>query len=238
MHRFDRTAMRLAGLVSILAALAGTAGDLALEYTPNAAHLMSRQSLYLLDVPPGRLLLGHYLGVVAILLEIAGFWAVYRALQPAGERYALPFFLVNALGAMLGAAFHATFVFVGLTLQAQARVTGPAYSEFAELLASFSAARIGLAVPALFAIMMCSLLYAFTVGFKPTLYPRWMAFCNPLIFLLLIVALTLTVPRSALVLAPTAINVSHLLFFTCATLASWSGSPASNRRPFVPRIVA
>jgi len=238
MHRFDRTAMRLTGLISILAALAGTVGDLALEYTSNAAHLMSRQSLYLLDVPPGRLLLGHYLGVVGILLEIAGFWSVYRALQPAGERYALPFFLVNALGAMLGAAFHSTFVFVGLTLQAQTRVTGAAYSEFAELLANFNTARIGLAIPALFAIMICSLLFAFTVGFKPTLYPRWMAFCNPLVFLLLIVSLTLTVPRSALVLAPTAINVSHLLFFICSTTAMWSGSSGSNRRSFVPQIVA
>jgi len=238
MHRFDRTAIRLAGLVSILAALSGVAGDLALQYTSNTEHLMSRQSLYLLDVSPGRLLLGHYVGVVGILIEITGFWSVYRALQPAGERYALPFFLVNAFGAMLGAAFHATFVFVGLTLQAQARVTGAAASEFTELLASFNAARVGLAIPALAAIVICSSLFAFTVGFKPTLYPRWMALCNPLIFLLLTVGLTLTVPPSAQVLAPTAINVSHLLFFVCSTTATWSGSPGSNRRHFVPRVVA
>jgi hypothetical protein len=238
MHPFDRTAIRLAGLVSILAALLGIAGDLALQYTSNTEHLMSRQSLYLLDVSPDRLLLGHYLGVVAILVEIAGFWSVYRALRPAGEHYALPFFLMNAFGAMLGAAFHATFVFVGLTLQAQSRVTEPVSSEFTELLANFNTARIGLAIPALAAIVIGSLLYAFVVGFKPTLYPRWMAFCNPLVFLLLIVALTLTVPRSALVLAPTAINVSHLLFFLGATIASWNGASTSKRRPFVPRIVA
>jgi len=237
MHRFGRTAIRLAGLISILAALSGVAGDLALQYTSNTEHLMSRQSLYLLDVSPGRLLLGHYLGVVAILIEIAGFWSVYRALQPAGERYALPFFLVNAFGAMLGAAFHATFVFVGLTLQAQSRVTGTAYSEFAELLASFNSARVGLAIPALAAIVFGSLLYAFTVGFKPTLYPRWMAFCNPLIFLLLIVALTLTVPPSARLLAPTAINLSHLLFFICSTTAMWSGPPGWNRRSLVPPLL-
>ena len=238
MHRFDRTALRLAGLISILAALLGAAGDLALQYTSNTDHLMSRQSLYLLDVPPGRLLLGHYLGVVAILFEIAGFWSAYRALRPAGERYALPFFLLNAFGAMLGAAFHGTFVFVGLTLQAQARVAGTASAEFAELLESFNTARVGLAIPALAAIVFCSLLFAFTVGFKPTLYPRWMALCNPLVFLLLTVGLTLAVPQSALVLAPTAINVSHLLFFVCSTTATWGGASGSSRRPFVPRFVA
>lgn len=238
MHRFDRTAIRLTGLVSIMAALMGSAGDLALQYTSNTEHLMSRRALYLLDVPPGRLLVGHYLGVVGILLEIVGFWAVYRAMKPAGERYALPFFLVSAFGAMLGATFHATFVFVGLTLQAQSRVTGAAASEFTDLLASFSTARVGLAIPALAAIAIGSFLYALTVGFKPTHYPRWMALCNPLIFLLLVVALTLLVPATAPVLAPTAINASHLLFFLCSTITTWSGAAGSNRRPFVPRIVA
>src|SRR6478609_2191534 len=82
MHRFDRTAIRLTGLISILAALLGSAGDLFLQYTSNSEHLMSRRALYLLDVPPARLLLGHYLGVVGILFEIVGFWAIYRALKP------------------------------------------------------------------------------------------------------------------------------------------------------------
>ena len=238
MHRFDRTAIRLTGLISILAALLGTAGDLFLQYTSNSEHLMSRRALYLLDVPPARLLLGHYLGVVGILFEIVGFWAISRALKPAGERYALPFFLVNAFGAMLGATFHATFVFVGLTLQAQSRVTGAASAEFTDLLASFNTARVGLAIPALAAIVIGSFLYVLTVGFKPTHYPRWMAFCNPLVFLLIVVGLTLVVPVSAPFLAPTAINVSHLLFFLCSTMVTWSRDSGSNRRPFVPRIVA
>jgi hypothetical protein len=83
-----------------------------------------------------------------------------------------------------------------------------------------------------------SFLYVLTVGFKPTHYPRWMAFCNPLVFLLIVVGLTLVVPVSAPFLAPTAINVSHLLFFLCSTMVTWSRDSGSNRRPFVPRIVA
>jgi hypothetical protein len=220
MQEFDRNAIRLAGLIAILAALLGVVGDLVLQYTSRTDHLMSRQSLYLLDVSPGRLYWGHYLGVGAILIEIVGFWSVYRAVRPAGERFALPFFLVNAFGAMLGAAFHATFVFVGLTLHVQSQATGAAYEELGELLASFNAARIGLAIPALAAVVIGSLSYGLIVAFRPTLYPRWMALCNPLVFLLLIVALTLAIPPSALVLAPAAINLSHLMFFICATAAA------------------
>jgi hypothetical protein len=100
------SAIHWAGIISILAALLAVAADLALQYTSNMGYLLSRQSLYLLDVPPDRLFLGHYLGFIAILLETLGFWQVYRALQPAGERYALPFFLISAFSAMLGAAYR------------------------------------------------------------------------------------------------------------------------------------
>jgi hypothetical protein len=215
------TAMRWAGMIAILAALSGVAADLALQYTSNTEHLMSKQALYLLDVPPSRLLLGHYLGVAAILIETFGFWQIYRALQAAGERYALPFFLISAFGAMLGAAYHATFIFVGLTLQAQSGTVGPANQAFADLLSSFTAARIGLAIPAILGIVLSSLWYVFVVGFKASAYPRWMAICNPLVFLLLIIVITIAIPVSALILAPTALNLSHLIFFICSTAALW-----------------
>jgi hypothetical protein len=109
-------------------------------------------------------LAGHYLGVVAILAEIAGFWQVYAGLQPAGERVALPFLLVNAAGAAVGAIFHASFVFVALTAQAQQGTTGATYQAFAELLAGFNGQRVGLVGVAGPGIVIGSIWYAFTVG--------------------------------------------------------------------------
>lgn len=211
--------VRRAGIVAILAATLGVVADLVLQYTPNAAHLFSDQSLYLLDVSPSRLFIGHYLGVVAILAETIGFWQVYRALQPAGQRLALPFFLISSFGAMLGAAFHSTFVFVGLTLQAQSAAAAAAGQAFGPLLASFESARVGLAIPALLGILISSLWYAFVVAFRASDYPRWMALCNPLVFLLVITVLEFGIRPLALVLAPAALNLSHLLFFICSTAA-------------------
>jgi hypothetical protein len=215
------TMIRWAGIIAITAALLGVIADLALQYTANTAHLLSDQSLYLLDVPPSRLFVGHYLGVVAIFIEIVGFWQIYRALQPAGERFALPFFSISAFGAMLGATYHATFIFVGLILQAQSGEAEATRQTFTTLLANFDSARIGLAIPAILGIVISSLWYAFIVGFKPSHYPRWMAFCNPLVFLLLIVILAIGIRPFALVLAPTALNISHLLFFICSTVVLW-----------------
>ena len=122
---------------------------------------------------------------------------------------------------MLGATYHATFVFVGLTLQAQNGAVAAVSQAFTALLASFDAARIGLAIPALLGIVISSLWYAFIVGFKPSDYPRWMAICNPLVFLLLIAVLAIGIRPLALVLAPTALNLSHLLFFIFSTAALW-----------------
>src|SRR5437763_1770549 len=77
----DRSSeLRRAGIVAIVAAAAAVYADLMLQYTPNAAHLGSRDYLYLLDVPARRLLIGHFAGVVAVLLEIAGFWQIAQGL--------------------------------------------------------------------------------------------------------------------------------------------------------------
>jgi hypothetical protein len=224
---YSSKAVRRAGLVAVFAALLGVVADLALQYTPNAAHLLSDQSLYFLDVSPSRLFFGHYLGIVAILAEIAGFWQVYCALGPGRSRLALLFFLISSFGAMRGASFHGTAIFVGLTLQAQNAAGAASHQAFSGLLASFDLARVGLAIPALLGIVLSSLLYMFVVGFRSSDYPRWMAICNPLTFILLIVVLALSIRPLALVLAPTALNLGHLMFFILSTGTLWNiGSEA------------
>jgi hypothetical protein len=79
--RISLATPRLAGIIGCAAAVAAVAADLALEYTPNSAHLLSSQYLFLVGVPQWRLVLGHYLGICALPLEIAGFWLVYQGAQ-------------------------------------------------------------------------------------------------------------------------------------------------------------
>lgn len=209
---------RLAGIIAILAAIAGIAADLILQYTPNSAHLLS-ESLIALDVSPARLLVGHYLGIAAILLETAGIWQVYGGLRPAGQRVALPFLLVYAAGIAVGAAFHGTFVFVALAAQAQQGTTGAAYQSFSDLIAAYSAPRIGLLAVAVLTIVIGSLWYSFAVGFRQTAYPGWMAWLTPLTFVIVLGLLGRAIPPLGLVIAPTALNLSHLAFFVVTTAA-------------------
>lgn len=121
---------------------------------------------------------------------------------------------------MLGAAFHGTFVFVGLTLQAQ-RAVPASHEAFAELLRSFSAAQTGLAIPAILGILLSSVWFGVVVSRKPTAYPRWTAMCNPLVFAILSIAVARAVPSMAFILAPITLNFSHVLFFICTTASVW-----------------
>jgi hypothetical protein len=116
----DQRLVRAAGLTGAAAAALSAWSDFVLQYTPDPSHLMSRQYLFLLDRSPADLLLGHYVGIFAILLQIAGFWAVTRGLALAGRAAALSYFFLGASAMALGAAFHATFAPIGLALHTMA----------------------------------------------------------------------------------------------------------------------
>ena len=57
---------RAPGYAGLFAAAVAVVSDLALQYTPVAAHVGSPDYAYLLDVPRERLLFGHFVGVVAV----------------------------------------------------------------------------------------------------------------------------------------------------------------------------
>src|SRR5262245_55700752 len=109
-------------LVSGLATAAGVAAilaDLALEYTPDPGALFSPTYRYLAAIPEWRLLMGHYLGIAAITLEISGFWVVYRLARAGGVRAALPVLLATAYCTVIGVAFHGSAALLAVLVQAQ-----------------------------------------------------------------------------------------------------------------------
>jgi len=212
--------LRRAGVVAIVAAAAAVYADLMLQYTPNAAHLGSRDYLYLLDVPARRLLIGHFVGVVAVLLEIAGFWQIAQGLLPAGVRTSRAFFLLSAFTFGLGAAFHAMFASIGLALQAVRGAGGPA-ALTGEVAAAVRPAHEALGVVTVLGIAALSILFAAVVGLKKTMYPRWLAWFSPLA-----VALVLTLAgrfsiQLRLVLLPCSLNLANLVLFTLSTILLW-----------------
>ncbi|HEV7506020.1 MAG TPA: DUF6796 family protein [Thermoanaerobaculia bacterium] len=213
--------MRWVGIVAIVAAAVAVYADLMLQYTPQAAHLGSRDYLYLLDVSARRLLIGHFVGVVAVLLEIAGFWQIAQGLLPAGAGKSRAFFLLGAFTFGVGAAFHAMFASIGLALQAL-RDAGGSTALLGEVAAAVRPAHEGLGVVTVLGIAALSIFFSAVVGLKKTMYPRWLAWFNPLaVALVLTVAGRLSI-QLRLVLLPCSLNLANLLLFALSTLLLWN----------------
>jgi hypothetical protein len=216
-------ALRAAGLVAIGAALACAVGDLALQYTPNSRDLFAPDYRELASIPEWRLLLGHYLGVVALPLQLAGMWLMYQALLPAGQHLAGPIACLGGYSVAVGPALHSMFAILALLVQAEvgaAPGTRPAVASALERAGPF-VNPLGAVI--LTAILVTYLSYAIVVGFRPTRLPRWMALCNPVTFLMLEALLALAVPGVALVVVPAGLNLAHLGFYLLLTILLWNG---------------
>jgi hypothetical protein len=208
---------RSACLVGAVAAALAVAADLALQYTGNAAHLGSKAYAYLLDVPPRRLLVGHFLGVGAILLEIVGFWGVARGLEAAGRLFEPLFLGIAAAAFAVGAAFHAMFAGIGLVLHHLAE-NGATPERLAGVAGAFRPAHEGLGAVPVFGMLLLSLVFSLAVVRGRSRFPRWMALASPLPVALALAALARAVPGLWLVVLPAGLNIANTILFLLAAI--------------------
>lgn len=222
-------ALRAAGLLAVGAALACVAGDLALQYTANQADLLAPDYRYLIGIPEWRLLLGHYVGVLALPLQLAGIWLMYQALLPAGRWFALAVGLGGAYAVAAGPGLHSTFGILALVVQA--RASAAPHSATQAVLASILQRTDPFVTPlgaVILTVMLLTYLgYALVVGFRHTRLPRWMALCNPITFLLVGGLLSLAIPAVALVVVPAGLNLTHLCFYALLTVLLWNADWAA-----------
>jgi ABC-type Fe3+-siderophore transport system permease subunit len=201
---------RLAAKIAIAAALLGAIADVLLLYSPNGGYEVGDYA-FLKDISTNRIVVGHYLGIFFIPLEMLGLFHIYRCLSPAGGWQ--PWAVV--IGALFvgypGVAYHGMVAFIH-TLVNQG-TTDAALIEHLRLLSEPVGGALavgGLAVAGLFAYIVLK---------KNTFYPKWMAWCNPGTFYILFALSYLVIPPVGNVLLPAAFNLSFLLFFSCSLLA-------------------
>ncbi len=209
-------------LVSALATLAGVAAiiaDLALEYTPQQSALFSPTYQYLADIPEWRLLLGHFLGIAAITLEISGFWVVSQIARASGVRWAQAMLLIVAAGTVVGVVFHGSAALTALIVQAKQTAPADAAPLLASTVAQISAFTAPLIVVGLVSLVAWSVWYAVIVARGRTPLPRGLALCNPVAIALVSRIVSVLFPPAGLVLAPTALNLSTTITFLAVTLA-------------------
>lgn len=153
---------------------------------------------------------------MAIVLEVAGFWSVSQAyLEKSRGRV---FFIASAFTYAIGAAFHAMFAPIGLTLQALRQ------QDYAAVVAAVRTAHEGLGTVAVLGIFFVSLFVLVDVARGKTGYPRWLAAVTPLPLIALMMIVVTLVPVARAVVLPCGINIANCIFLFAATIASTNQS--------------
>lgn len=226
---FSQHTLRSAGVIGAAGSLIAATGDFVTAYT--AAPLPAMNTVPWLSfadfadfvAPKSQLdlLLGHYLGVLFIPLNVLGLWHVYLALAPATPRFALAFLASGASLAVVGAAFHGT---VGLAVtairvgDAETLTHAVAYVEPLAWILTVAGSALFLAL-------------AGVIWRARTAFPRWMAWISPLLMQLWLIAAAHLLPLElANVLLLTGFNLSVFIFFAVSTVILWHHQPLQARR--------
>ncbi len=201
---------RLLGVYAIVAALLATCGDLLLLWVTNAA----RPDLALAAPPRGALIIGTYLGVLAIPLFGVGYWHAAAGLAPGSPRAARLVFFLGAYGGAVGGVVHGL---TGLIIHVERHAGTPVADPFT-VLTPYRPYLLPLwGLLAVF-LIAGSALYTAVIVRRPTVYPRWMALLNPVLIIVALSALGSISHGLRPFLIPAAPNVAHLIFFVAVTL--------------------
>ena len=197
--------------VAVSAALAASAGDLALLWVAWAAD----GRLGIPTPPAGTLVVGHYLGVLGIPVYALGYAALadgVRAAAPGAAGAAWWIARLGFVGAVIGAVVH------GLTgvLIAGALRTGAPTAPDAMLALPEAVMLLPLWGVVGGVLTIGSVMFATVVARGGTDFPRWMAACNPAVVTLAIAAFGAPFPLAAAFVLPAAPNLAHVIVFAAA----------------------
>lgn len=219
--------LRIAGVTAVIAALLGAVSDNYLMVAAGVPGSMVDGWPFIKElmrrVPHDRLLVGHYLGTLAIPWSALGFWHVWYGFRPAG-RWAHLFLLAGLFTIMLGVTYHGQLAYVGQSLAAAEAASLP------ELAANIESYILVFQHILTVSFSVVAVLFLYIILTKPTLYPRWFAALTPAcvggIFYLLSMVLPGTLGVRLGVATP---NLAMAVCFAASTALLWNAATPSSQ---------
>ncbi len=204
------------GWIGILASLIVGGGEFLVHYAGEALH-DGVPYRFFESVPAGRLPLGHFLMVAGLPLYPIGYVHLFLALLPGSRRLATTVLVLGAASFMIGGVWAGSRGFLGTMVLDLTRASEPA--ALALLLEQYDFLIERLVQVLRVLVLANSAVFVFTIVRRPTLYPRWMAWFNPIGLLVLVFLLFLYLPVVGNFLVPTAMNVAHFMMFNASLWA-------------------
>lgn len=186
--------------LALLGAALGVLADICLLHSPNAVY-ENMDYQFLLEISPNSLLLGHYLGILAIPLEGLGLWLLIQGLWPQKPllKGVLMFFVAWIL--LIGVVYHAAIVWLAAWLREGHDIEAVRHF-FEPLGTGLAALFLGLAVP-----------FTVLVWRRKTAYTRALLAANPLFLYPICILLYIFWPALGRYTAVAGFNLSIFLLF-------------------------
>ncbi len=139
------------------------------------------------------------------------------ALQAGSRRLATAVWVLGGAAFMIGGIWVGSRAFLGTLVQELPRLAEPAVLEL--VVGTYETLIESLVQVLRVLVLLNSALLVYTILRRPTLYPRWMAWFNPIGLLVVVFLLFLYLPALGDLLIPSAMNVARLVMFSASLWA-------------------
>jgi len=218
--------LRIAGILSVIAALGLTVADYLLEISPEFRISNTIIEPFWLTAAPWRFSLSIFLAAFLLPFYVAGYWMVYRALRPSHPRIAITIFLMGSYGVIMGSPIVHSQLSLFPIIYKYAQTYSQEVVMFTEHLITdqlFTLIMPMFITHYFLAFIIPPLLFFGAVIGGKSLYPRWTAFLNPFFIAILFIGGLFLWPEVFMYLTPGSINKGMVVFFLLPTLLLWNG---------------
>lgn len=207
------------GFMGCIGVLITIISDLILLGKPGSAYdflISGTETMW--DISTDRITAGTFIGVVALPFQLLGLVPVYYALKPAGKVWPTVAIIPCAHAFMMGIAFHMSYAFIGSAWKLNHQADAAQMT--ADLMNQYDLYWTLLIVIMAVEILFFSVIYSILVAKGNTLFPRWIAFFNPMSVAAITMPIIFIIPYPVGgYIGPACLNISNLTFFVLTQVA-------------------
>lgn len=204
------------GFLGLFGAIGVGVGEFLLHYSPNELGYDSTNFEFFTFIPLDRLTLGHFIAVSFVPFYIAGYYHLYLIFKEKNPKIATAIFSLGIIAFMIGGMWISSRAQLGYLVHKIA--DNPTNTVLQSLLEDYKNHAEILVKSLRIWVLGISILFVIPILKKETIYPKWMALCNPIFLLIGIAIVYNIIPSVGYIIGLIAMNVVHFIVFGLSLL--------------------
>lgn len=204
--------LKLTGFIGLTGAIMVGIGEFLLHYNSNGYG--GQNYAFFTSIAEWRLISGHFVVVFFVPFYIAGYWHFYLAVKNGSNQLAIALLISGVFAFVIGGMWIGSRALLGFMAKSYAAgETSLAMLDKYRLLMETLVQILRVIV------LTISIIFVTAILKRKTMYPVWMAWFNPALMLALVFLLFFLVPAIGNFIAPTAMNITHIVVFAASLIA-------------------